>query len=93
MEPNFRVQSKWRPHQLRPNVPKPCGINGAKHQCSQSKENTTTYSGGSQRRKIYYVLNVLQLKSNHKSLNAIYFWGQKVNIWAAAGDHRGVASH
>ena len=31
------------------------------------------------RRKIYYVLNVLQLKSNHKSLNAIYFWGQEVN--------------
>ena len=52
-----------------------------------------TFIGKSERRKIYYVLNVLQLKSNHKSLNAIYFWGQEVNIWAAAGDHRGVASH
>ena len=46
-----------------------------------------------ERRNIYYVINVLQFKSNQKSLNAIYFWRQEVNIWAAAGDHGGVASH
>ena len=46
-----------------------------------------------ERRNIYYVLNVSQLKWNQKSLNAIYFWGQEVNIWAAASDHGGVALH
>ena len=38
-------------------------------------------------------LKVLHFKSNQKSLNPIHFWGQEVNIWAAAGDHGGVASH
>ena len=45
------------------------------------------------RRNIYCVLKVLHFKSNQKSLNPIHFWGQEVNIWAAAGDHGGVASH
>ena len=28
-----------------------------------------------------------------KSLNAIHFWGQEVDIGAAAGDHGGIPSH
>ena len=45
------------------------------------------------RRNIYCGLKVLHFKSYQKSLNPIHFWGQEVNIWAAAGDHGGIASH
>ena len=40
---------------------------------------------------MYCGLKVLHFKSNQKSLNPIHFWGQEVNIWAAAGDHGGIA--